>query len=135
MANEEMAKAPAQAVEQVAEKGLLDQIVDDGRVGTDVATRERGKSLVKEFISQVLEGEVTVSKDVEAMINARVAQIDHLLSIQLNEVLHHPQFQKLEVKLARFEVPHQPKRDQHHAEDSRYECLEERASARSAAGL
>ena len=96
MANEQMAKAPAQAAEQVAEKGLLDQIVEDGRVGTDVATRERGKSLVKEFISQVLEGEVTVSKDVEAMINARVAQIDHLLSIQLNEILHHPQFQKLE---------------------------------------
>ena len=96
MANEEMVKAPAQAAEQVAEKGLLDQIVEDGRVGTDVATRERGKSLVKEFISQVLEGEVTVSKDVEAMINARVAQIDHLLSIQLNEILHHPQLQKLE---------------------------------------
>ncbi len=96
MAKEEMAKAPAQAAEQVAEKGLLDQIVEDGRVGTDVATRERGKNLVKEFINQVLEGEVTVSKDVEAMINARVAQIDHLLSIQLNEVLHHPQFQKLE---------------------------------------
>jgi type VI secretion system protein ImpC len=96
MAKEERAKAPAQAAEQVAEKGLLDQIVEDGRVGTDVATRERGKSLVKEFINQVLEGEVTVSKDVEAMINARVAQIDHLLSIQLNEVLHYPQFQKLE---------------------------------------
>ena len=96
MAKEERAKAPAQAAEQVAEKGLLDQIVEDGRVGTDVATRERGKSLVREFLSQVLEGEVTVSKDVEAMINARVAQIDHLLSIQLNEILHNPQFQKLE---------------------------------------
>ena len=30
------------------------------------------------------------------MINARVAQIDHLLSIQLNEILHHASFQKLE---------------------------------------
>jgi type VI secretion system protein ImpC len=96
MANEEMAKAPAQVTEQVAEKGLLDQIVEEGRVGIDAATRERGKSLVKEFITQVLEGQVTISKDTEAMINARVAQIDHLLSIQLNEILHHPQLQKLE---------------------------------------
>jgi type VI secretion system protein ImpC len=96
MANQEMAKTPAPATEQVAEKGLLDQIVDEGRVGTDAATRERGKSLVKEFINQVLEGQVTISKDTEAMINARVAQIDHLVSIQLNEVLHHPQLQKLE---------------------------------------
>jgi type VI secretion system protein ImpC len=96
MAKQEMAKAPAPAKEQVAEKGLLDQIVEEGRVGVDAATRERGKSLVKEFINQVLEGEVTISKDTEAMINARVAQIDHLLSLQLNEILHHPQFQKLE---------------------------------------
>jgi len=96
MAKQEMGKAPAQAAERVAEKGLLDQIVEEGRIGRDAATRERGKSLVKEFITQVLEGQVTISKDTEAMINARVAQIDHLLSLQLNEVLHHPQFQKLE---------------------------------------
>jgi type VI secretion system protein ImpC len=30
------------------------------------------------------------------MINARIAQIDRLVSLQLNEVLHHPDFQKLE---------------------------------------
>jgi len=30
------------------------------------------------------------------MISARVAQIDHLVSIQLNEILHNAQFQKLE---------------------------------------
>ena len=39
---------------------------------------------------------MTVSHDAEAMINARIAQIDHLLSIQLNEILHHAAFQKLE---------------------------------------
>ena len=66
MANQEMAKTPAAATEQVAEKGLLDQIVEQGKVGTDTATRERGKSLVKEFINQVLEGQVTISKDTEA---------------------------------------------------------------------
>src|SRR5262249_40014786 len=52
--------------------------------------------LVKEFVNQVLEGTMTVSKDAEAMIAARIAAIDHLLSIQLNEILHHPSFQKLE---------------------------------------
>jgi len=40
-------------------------------------------------VSQVLQGEMTVSRDTESMINARIAQIDHLLSIQLNEVMHH----------------------------------------------
>src|SRR5262244_278789 len=87
---------PAESAEQVTESSLLDQIVEQGRLGRDAATRERGKDLIREFVSQFLEGSITVSRDTEAMINARIAQIDHLLSIQLNEVLHHPQFQKLE---------------------------------------
>src|SRR5450432_2811995 len=76
--------------------GLLDQIVESGRFGNESASKERGKNLVKEFVAQVLDGSMTVAKDAEMMINARIAQIDHLLSIQLNEIMHHPQFQKLE---------------------------------------
>jgi type VI secretion system protein ImpC len=78
------------------EQSLLDQIVEQGRFGTEVEARERGKDLVKEFVAQVLEGSMTIAKDAEMMINARIAQIDHLLSIQLNEILHHPAYQKLE---------------------------------------
>jgi type VI secretion system protein ImpC len=78
------------------ETSLLDQIVEQGRFGVEAASRERGRDLVKEFVAQVLDGSMTVAKDAEMMINARIAQIDHLLSLQLNEILHHPQFQKLE---------------------------------------
>jgi len=81
---------------QTVEKGLLDQIVEQGRFGTDNVARERGKNLVKEFVAQVLDGSMTVAKDAEMMINARIAQIDHLLSLQLNEILHSAAFQKLE---------------------------------------
>ena len=89
--------ASRSAAEQTVEqRGLLDQIVDEGRLARDPAARERGKNLVREFVAQVLEGAMTVSKDAEAMITARIAQIDHLVSIQLNEVLHHAEFQKLE---------------------------------------
>ncbi len=86
----------SQAAEQTLEVGLLDQIVEQGRMGKDPGTRERGKDLVKEFVSQVLDGSMTITKDAESMINARIAQIDHLISIQLNEILHHAAFQKLE---------------------------------------
>lgn len=82
--------------EQTAEVGLLDQIVEQGRFGQEAPARERGKNLIKEFISQVLDGSMTVAKDAEVMINARIAQIDHLLSLQINQILHHPSFQKLE---------------------------------------
>src|SRR6266849_2217984 len=96
MPEKQKSAAATQTTEKQAGTGLLDQIVEQGRMGKDPAARERGKSLVKEFVSQVLQGEMTVSRDTESMINARIAQIDHLLSIQLNEILHHPQFQKLE---------------------------------------
>jgi type VI secretion system protein ImpC len=75
---------------------LLDQIVETGRFGKEAAARERGKDMVKEFVTQVLEGSMTLTRDAEASINSRIAQIDHLISIQLSEVLHHPAFQKLE---------------------------------------
>jgi len=88
--------ASAQPVEQTVEHSLLDQIVDEGRLARDPSARERGKDLVKEFVNQVLEGAMTVSKDAEVMITARIAQIDHLVSLQLNEVLHAKEFQKLE---------------------------------------
>ena len=52
--------------------------------------------MVKEFINQVLEGKMTLSRDAEATIGARIAEIDRMVSLQLNEVLHHPSFQKLE---------------------------------------
>src|SRR5450631_3191227 len=81
---------------ETQETSLLDQIVEQGRFGAEAESRERGKDLVKEFIAQVLDGSMTVAKDAEMMINARIAQIDHLLSIQLNEIMHHESFQKLE---------------------------------------
>ena len=75
---------------------LLDQIVSSGRFNRDAQSLERGRDLVKEFVSQVLDGSMTLSKDAEVTITARLAQIDRLISLQLNEVMHHPAFQKLE---------------------------------------
>src|SRR5580704_5710297 len=92
----EAQKLAATAAAETQEKSLLDEIVDEGRLARDPNQRAYGKDLIKEFVSQFLDGSMTLSRDSEAMINARIAQIDHLLSIQLNEVLHHPTFQKLE---------------------------------------
>lgn len=83
-------------VEKSSEPSLLDQIVSKGRFGDEPAAQQRGRDLIKEFLAQVMQGEVTPSRDAEQMINARIAQVDHLISQQLNEVLHHQSFQKLE---------------------------------------
>ena len=88
--------APAVTVTKEPEVSLLEQIVDQGRLARDPSQMAWGKTLVSEFVSQVLQGEMTVSQDVEAMINQRLAQIDHLLSLQLNAILHNEKFQRLE---------------------------------------
>ncbi len=74
---------------------LLEKIIDQGR-WKDPANRALARDIIGEFARQVLEGEITVSKDTEAMINARIAQIDALLSGQLNAIMHAPEFQQLE---------------------------------------
>ncbi len=96
MAEKKAAAAP-QAAEAVETQGsLLDEIVQTASAGAAPDQKERGRDMVKEFVAQVLQGEMTVSRDTEAMINARIAQLDHLISIQLSEVMHHPEFQRLE---------------------------------------
>lgn len=76
--------------------GLLDSIVEESRVATNEQEKTHARDLITELVDQVLAGTVTVSKDLVASLDARVAEIDHLISEQLNAVMHHAEFQKLE---------------------------------------
>jgi type VI secretion system protein ImpC len=96
VSEKQQATRTAAATETTVGKGLLDQIVEEGRLGRDAESRARGKDLVKQFVAQFLDGSMTLSRDSEEMINRRIAQIDHLISLQLNEVMHNTVFQKLE---------------------------------------
>lgn len=94
--NQQKEQQTAQAEEVQEEKSILDRIIEDGKLARDESQRQGARDLISEFVGQIMEGAMTVSKDTEAMINARIAQIDKLISDQLNEVMHHPDFQKLE---------------------------------------
>ena len=85
-----------QAQEVQEEKGLLDQIIEQGRMIRDESQKGWARDVLSEFVKQIMEGTITVSRDTERMINARIAQIDKLISMQLNEIMHHPDFQQLE---------------------------------------
>jgi type VI secretion system protein ImpC len=77
-------------------RGLLDRIADEGRIGQSPEERTSGKLWLKDLVQDVMTGQMTVSKDTEAMINSRIAEIDALVSRQLNEVMHAEPLQKLE---------------------------------------
>jgi type VI secretion system protein ImpC len=96
MSDPQQALAGQQASTTQEQPSLLDQILAEGRFSRDQHAKARGKDLIKEFVSQVLQGSLTFSKDTETSINACIGQIDRVLSKQLNVILHHPEFQKLE---------------------------------------
>ncbi len=86
----------AQVEEQVQELNLLDQILTEGRLARDEFQRESAKDMIAEFVGQVMSGQLTMSKNMDVAINARIAEIDRLVTAQMNEIMHHEDFQKLE---------------------------------------
>ena len=97
MAERSQAKAKLSIAEEVQKEGsLLDTIVAESRIARSDTERSRAKDLIGEFVQQVLDGAVVVKKDLETAIAARIAALDEAISAQLNEVMHAPEFQKLE---------------------------------------
>ncbi len=96
MADKAKLQEEAQVEEQVQEVGLLDQILTEGRMARDDFQKERAKDMIGEFVSQVMAGELTLSKNMDVTINARIAEIDRLVTLQMNEIIHNEEFQKLE---------------------------------------
>jgi type VI secretion system protein ImpC len=96
MATQKEKEAAVVTAEAPQEGGLLDQILTEGRMNRDEFQKERAKDIIGEFVHQVMSGELTMSKRMDLAINSRIAEIDRLLSTQLNEIMHHEEFQKLE---------------------------------------
>src|SRR5215813_10725054 len=76
--------------------GLLDEILNKGFKARDENQVERGKNLIADFVQQAMQGQLVMSKNLPTTINARIAEIDRLLSAQLNQIMHQAAFQKLE---------------------------------------
>lgn len=96
MSNEtERAKQEATGPAQ-QEGNLLDQVITETRIGRNEEQRAESRRQIATLIEEVMQGTVRISKDLETTISARIADIDQLLTQQLNEILHAPEFQKLE---------------------------------------
>ncbi|AQR68814.1 MULTISPECIES: type VI secretion system contractile sheath large subunit [unclassified Janthinobacterium] len=87
---------PALSAAGAAEIDLLDQIVEQSKVAKSSVEHARAKDLISELVSQVMDGTVVVSNNLAATIDARVAELDQLISAQLSAIMHAPEFQKLE---------------------------------------
>ena len=75
---------------------LLDKIVLEGKMARDPSQKAYAQDLVGEFVGQVLDEGMKVSADTVKSIKDRIAQIDQLITNQLNEIMHSPDFQRIE---------------------------------------
>lgn len=75
---------------------LLDRIVTESKVAISAAEHNRARDLIGELVSQVMQGAVVVSHNLSATLDARIAELDQLISDQLSAVMHASEFQKLE---------------------------------------
>ena len=88
------AASPTTAVE--LDTSLLDRIVEDSRVARSTSEHARARDIISELVTQVMEGTVVMSNNLSATIDARLAELDRMISTQLSAVMHAPEFQKLE---------------------------------------
>ncbi len=81
-----------------SELSLLDRIITEGNMALEPSQGTYAKKLIGQFATQILDEGMKASPDkgVVAMINERIAEIDKLLSDQLNAIMHDASFQTLE---------------------------------------
>ncbi len=96
MSSEMQKEGAAQTTTVEGQDDLLSKILSEGRLARTDDQEAQAKDMIAEFVQQVMQGQMTVSRDTESTINARIAAIDKMLSTQLNEIMHHEDFQKLE---------------------------------------
>ena len=88
---------PQAAAAAPAQLPVVDRFLQQGKIIRDDSQRHFALALLSEYATQVLDQGMTVGKDsVVAGIKARIAQIDEAITAQLNEVMHSPEFQKME---------------------------------------
>ncbi len=74
------------------EFSLLDQAIG----ATKQTEPDQAKLLIENLCEEALKGTVTFSRNITVTFNKAIALIDEQLSQQLNAILHHPDFLKLE---------------------------------------
>ena len=75
---------------------LLDQVVEQSKIAKSESEHLRARDLIAELVAEVMQGTVVVSENLARSLDARIAELDRMLSEQLSLVMHAAEFQKLE---------------------------------------
>ena len=88
--------AAQQGRNQNGEYNILDSIIAETRLSPDDEAYDIAKRGVSAFIEELLKPQNDGEPVKKAMVDRMIAEIDAKLSTQMDEILHHPDFQALE---------------------------------------
>ena len=92
-----MADTDRQSSASGAEPGtILEQIFEEGRLVRDAHQVDGARGMLQGFIEEATKAGTGVDGNAKRAVIERIAALDRLISAQVNRVLHHEKFQKLE---------------------------------------
>ena len=91
-----MAEQQTQAGAASADGSILDQVFEEGRLARDEHQRDGARHMLQGFIEEATKAGTTIEGSAKRAIAERIAALDQLIASQVTEVLHLPNFQKLE---------------------------------------
>ncbi len=76
---------------------LLESIIQKGKLARDPSQIPNAQKMIAEFVNQVAAApKGSVGRDVYSFIVSGISKLDSTISAQMDEIVHHPDFQKLE---------------------------------------
>ena len=78
------------------EKNILNQFLYDGKIVKDESQLIYARDILEEMAQAMLAEELTPNTDTMSIFTRRIAEIDQIISAQLNEIIHDQEFQKIE---------------------------------------
>ena len=96
MSDEQTQRAPGSAGATTEEVSLLDAITAETRIKPTNESYPQVKRGVEVLLGELLKPKHAKERIDKALVDALIAEIDAKMSAQLDEILHHPTFQKIE---------------------------------------
>lgn len=79
------------------EENLVSSMIAKGNLARMASQNDQAEAMLKTFVGQVeTDSQATVGPDIYSFIIRCMSQLDKKLSVQMDEILHHPDFQKFE---------------------------------------
>ena len=84
------------ATQTLEGESLLDEILSETKMAPGDEGYEVAKQGVQAFIAELVRPQREGEKVDKALVDAMIAEIDQKLSVQIDEIIHHSEFQKME---------------------------------------